>query len=146
MFNLMNSSLEVQMLDPISDRARFGVRYCTGGYIFQVKDSVHGDLLSGPTFPGSFNWFDGQGIPDAFNLGPLNSTTTLGHALIIGIGVCDLPAKAVRAFCDWRVRRDATWAEFETEQTYEDHALTLVRTVTLINRTIRSHTTVRNEG
>lgn len=146
MFSLANGSLEVQLLDPVTDRARFGVRYCTGGYIFQIVDSTHGDLLTGPTFPDSFNWFDGQGIPDAFNLGPLHSTTTLGHALIIGIGVCDLPAKAVRSFCDWKINRDATSAEFTTQQTYEAHALTLTRTVTLLDRTIRSHTTLRNDG
>jgi len=34
MFNLANDTLEVQLLDPIADRARFGVRYCTGGDIF----------------------------------------------------------------------------------------------------------------
>ena len=46
MFNLANDTLEVQLLDPIVDRARFGVRYCTGGYIFQVHQ-----LQIGPKFP-----------------------------------------------------------------------------------------------
>ncbi len=39
MITLANDSLEVQFLDPVADRARFGVRYCTGGYIFQVRDA-----------------------------------------------------------------------------------------------------------
>lgn len=146
MFNLTNDSLEVQLLDPIPDRARFGVRYCTGGYIFQVRDRTRGDLLSGPTFPDSFNWFDGQGIPDAFNLGPLNSNKTLGEALFIGIGVCDTQARTVKSFCDWKIVRNTKDVSFDTQQTYEDFSLTLTRTVSLHERTIRSHTLLTNVG
>jgi hypothetical protein len=76
---LANETLTVELLDPALDRDRFGVRYCTGGYIFQIRDATLGDLLSGPTYPASFNWFDGQGIPDAFNLSPLASARTLGE-------------------------------------------------------------------
>ena len=146
MFNLTNDRLEVQLLDPVADRERFGVRYCTGGYIFQIRDFHHGDLLSGPTFPDSFNWFDGQGIPDAFNLAPLNSGNMLGEALIIGIGVCDTKGRTVKSFCDWTVERGAAEAAFTTRQTYEDFALTLARTVSLHERTIRSHTVLTNVG
>ena len=42
-----------------------GARYCTGGYIFQVSDPVHGDLLSTPARP--FNAFDGQGLQPNVN-------------------------------------------------------------------------------
>jgi hypothetical protein len=146
MLDLTNDSLEVQFLDPVADRARFGVRYCTGGYIFQVRDHRRGDLLSGPTFPDSFNWFDGQGIPDAFNLGPLNSTKTLGEALIIGIGVCDIQGRTVKSFSDWTTTRSADSIAFDTRQEYEDFALTLTRTVSLHQRTIRSHTRIGNVG
>ena len=146
MFSLTNDSLEVQLLDPAADRARFGVRYCTGGYIFQIRDNVYGDVLSGPTFPDSFNWFDGQGIPDAFNLGPLNSNKTLGEALIIGIGVCDTQARTVKSFSNWHVTRGADTVAFETQQSYEDFSLTLARTVSLHERTVRSHTTLANVG
>src|SRR5262245_49107041 len=93
MYTLTNESLEVSILDPLADQERFGTRYCTGGYIFQIEDRRHGALLSGPTYPDSFNWFDGQGIPDAFNLSPLREPATSDPAaLIIGIGVCDLQA------------------------------------------------------
>ncbi|HAR30115.1 MAG TPA: hypothetical protein DCR65_01245, partial [Gammaproteobacteria bacterium] len=95
MLELSNHELRVDILDPVADQSRFGVRYCTGGYIYQVSDRRHGPLLSGPTFPDSFNWFDGQGIPDAFNLGPLLSPSEPGRALIIGIGDCDLTTRAV---------------------------------------------------
>src|SRR3954454_18157206 len=71
MYTLTSESLEVSILDPLADQGRFGTRYCTGGYIFQITDRRHGALLSGPTYPDSFNWFDGQGIPDALNLSPL---------------------------------------------------------------------------
>jgi hypothetical protein len=146
MFSLSNGTLEVQLLDPVEDLHRFGVRYCTGGYIFQVIDRDLGDLLSGPTFPDSFNWFDGQGIPDAFNLGPLNSTRTLGEALVIGIGVCDQRARTVKMFSDWTIDRGTTEAIFTTQQRYEEFALTLRRTVTLHERTIHSHTQLANTG
>jgi hypothetical protein len=146
MLSLANDTLEVQVLDPVADRERFGVRYCTGGYIFQVRDRDHGDLLSGPTFPDSFNWFDGQGIPDAFNLGPLGSNKTLGEALVIGIGVCAARGRTVNSFCDWAVAHSPTSLTFDTHQAYEDFSLTLTRTVTLEQRTIRSHTTIGNVG
>jgi len=96
MYTLSGETLEVAILDPVADQERFGVRYCTGGYIFQVTDRSHGPLLTGPTYPHSFNWFDGQGIPDAFNLGPLLEQPDSGpNALIIGIGECDLQARQV---------------------------------------------------
>jgi len=146
MIHLTNDELDVEILDPVADRARFGVRYCTGGYVFQVTDSRYGPLLTGPTYPESFNWFDGQGIPDAFNLGPLPSSHTLHEALVIGIGLCDTKARKVVRFCDWRVALGQRNAEFATTHDYEDYALSLVRTVRLERRTIRSYTHIRNTG
>jgi hypothetical protein len=146
LFELANGELKVELLDPIADRARFGVRYCTGGYVFQVVDHRHGNLLTGPTYPESFNWFDGQGIPDAFNLDPLVSSRTPDEALVIGIGVCDLAARTVKTFCDWRVVRRTTQIDFVTRHEYEDWALDLARTVALAGRTLRSRTTIANAG
>ena len=146
MIELTNDALTVTLLDPVVDRQCFGVRYCTGGYIHQVRDPVRGNLLSGPTYPDSFNWFDGQGIPDAFNLGPLNSTRTPGEALIIGIGLCDLQARVVRAFCDWTISRHGAGIRYETVQRYEDWSFRLTREVSLNGRTVRSHTTLDNPG
>lgn len=146
MINLTNGALDVQLLDPVADRGKFGVRYCTGGYVYQVRDPVHGNLLSGPTYPDSFNWFDGQGIPDAFNLGPLTSTAAPGEALIIGIGICDLRERTVKTYCDWNIVKRADRATFATEQSYEGRAFTLIREVSLEQRTVRSRTVLTNTG
>ncbi|MGA1370852.1 MAG: hypothetical protein ACO3Z6_04575 [Pseudomonadales bacterium] len=146
MLHLSNDELRVEILDPVADQSRFGVRYCTGGYIFQVTDRRRGPLLSGPTFPDSFNWFDGQGIPDAFNLGPLISPNEPGRALIIGIGECDLRERRVIEFCDWSVQVETRSATFQTHQSGAGRAFDLVRTVRLAGRTVRSLTTITNTG
>jgi hypothetical protein len=143
---LKGAGITVQLLDPVADRARFGVRYCTGGYVFQVRDDRHGDLLSGPTYPHDFNWFDGQGIPDAFNLGPLASRTDPRDALVIGIGRCDLHERVVRRFCDWQIARDDSSVTFTTDQSFEDWSFILTRRVSLAGRTLRSMTRLANAG
>ncbi len=147
MYSLSNNFLEVQILDPIANQAHFGVRYCTGGYIYQVVDPVHGDLLSGPTYPDSFNWFDGQGIPDAFNLAPLRAPGGSDReVLLVGIGLCDLEQKQVKAFCQWEVEANTTALRLQTRQQFHGHALQLERTVSLLGRTVRSHTHISNQG
>ncbi len=147
MYTLANDVLEVSVLDPVADRSRFGVRYCTGGYIFQIVDAKVGELLSGPTYPDSFNWFDGQGIPDAFNLSPLRDNAGPDSlALIIGIGICDLQTKEVQSFCSWDVTQDEHAITMRTTQTYQNYAVALERTVTLAQRTVRSATRLWNQG
>jgi len=147
MYSLRNASLDVSVLDPVADRERFGTRYCTGGYIFQITDSQRGPLLTGPTYPESFNTFDGQGIPDAFNLGPVREpAATDGNALIIGIGLCNLPANQVTEFCRWEVTQEATAIRLRTAQAFGAFALELERTVSLNGRSVRSATTLRNTG
>jgi len=147
MYTLTSESLEVSILDPVADQGRFGVRYCTGGYIFQIVDAHHGPLLSGPTYPDDFNWFDGQGIPDAFNLGPLRDQTDPDpRTLIIGVGLCDLPMKQVAEFCRWEVQQQASDISMRTTQAFGRFALELERTVSLHGRTVRSTTRLRNRG
>ncbi len=145
MYTLSNDDLQVTVLDPIADQARFGPRYCTGGYIFQVTDSRHGPLLSGPTYPDSFNWFDGQGIPDAFNLQPLRDPAS-PLALLIGIGLCDLERREVREFCSWEVSAGPTAVAMHTAHSFHGYALELERTVALTGRSVRSATRLRNTG
>jgi hypothetical protein len=147
MYTLRNAELQVEILDPLADQARFGVRYCTGGYIFQVTDARHGPLLSGPTYPESFNWFDGQGIPDAFNLAPLRDPAQGdATALIIGVGPCDLQQKQVLEFCRWEVAEGPAAVRMQTAQAFQEFALELEREVSLSNRTLRSSTRLKNTG
>lgn len=146
MFTLHNHHLTVEILDPVADQARFGVRYCTGGYIFQIHDATHGPLLSGPTYPDSFNWFDGQGIPDAFNLSPLKTSESEPVALILGIGLCDLSNNTIKELCQWQVNPMGNSLHFATQHTFHDWAVEIERTVTLIQRTVRSVTAVRATG
>lgn len=147
MYTLANDTLEVSILDPVADRDRFGVRYCTGGYIYQVRDARLGDLMSGPTYPDSFNWFDGQGIPDAFNLQPLHEPMADDSlSLILGIGLCDLQAREVRTFCEWEVEQQSNCLRFHTLQRYQSYAVELERSVSLEGRTLRSATRLWNRG
>ena len=147
MYFLKNKQLQVEVLDPIEDQSKFGVRYCTGGYIYQVTDKQLGALLSGPTYPDSFNWFDGQGIPDAFNWAPLRSAQKDdSEVLIIGVGLCDLQRKQVKSFCEWQVEVQSTQLSFTTQQSFENYAFQLIRTLTLQERSIRSHTLITNHG
>ncbi len=146
MLSIKNNQLTVEILDPNVDQARFGTRYCTGGYIFQIHDATYGPLLTGPTYPDSFNVFDGQGIPDAFNLAPLKTSESEPVALILGIGLCDLPAKQIQVPCDWQINQTDNAIEFKTKHTFQNWAIELDRTVTLLERTVRSTTVVRNTG
>lgn len=147
MYTLANDALEVSILDPVADQSRFGPRYCTGGYIFQVTDARVGPLMSGPTYPHDFNWWDGQGIPDAFHLSPLRDTTMKDpDGLILGIGLCDLAAREVREFCRWEVSRQDHAITMRTTHRYGDFEVELERTVMLSHRTVRSYTRLRNRG
>lgn len=151
MYTLANGALEVSILDPVADQDRFGIRYCTGGYIFQIADTQHGDLMCGPTFPNDFNWFDGQGIPDAFHLQPQRDPAAQDAlALILGIGICDVEAKTIESLCAWEVT-EATpnghpAIHMRTLHSYANYEIELERTVTLIERTVRSTTQLWNRG
>ncbi len=147
MFTLKNDSLEVTLLDPVADRERFHTRYCVGGYIFQVTDLKRGPLMTGPTYPDSFNTFDGQGIPDAFNLNPLRDPdSTSKESLIIGVGLCDMVADRVVEFSPWDVERDEVGIQMSTTQSYQSYALELARTVVLRRRTVHTAIHLRNSG
>lgn len=150
MYELTNDQLAVTLLDPNADRERLGARYCAGGYIFQVTDARLGPLLAGPTYPNDFNVFDGQGIPDAFNLAPLRSVGEPSETLIVGVGVCDLDPNyqknGVKTFDDWTVEIAAQEARMTTQQAYREWSLALARTVSLMGRTIRSHIKLDNTG
>lgn len=147
MYTLANKSLTVSILDPVADQERFGTRYCTGGYIFQIEDIQRGPLLSGPTYPDRPSAFNGQGIPDAFDNCPLQERAAAGaRYLLIGIGVCDLEKDEVIDFCRWEVDQSAAAIEMRTQQAFQSFAFDLERTVQLTNRTLRSATRLKNTG
>lgn len=147
MFTLKNDTLAVSILDPIADQARFGTRYATGGYIFQVDDAKVGPVTTGPTWPDTFNWFDGQGLPDAFHNRPLRSGDPANPiGVIIGIGLCDLVANKVVEFCKWDIERSANTMVFRTTHVLNDIEVQLERTIALRGRTIRSANYLRNTG
>jgi hypothetical protein len=150
MYTLANDALTVTVLDPLADRERFGTRYCTGGYIFQVDDAQHGPLLTGPNYPDypdGFIPYNGQGIPDAFNLSPLAEPKPGGPlALSVGIGLVDRAADRVVDFCAWQVTQTASAIQMRTEQVYQSFGLQLERTVTLTGRTLRSAARLANTG
>ncbi len=150
MFILTNDQLTVEILDPDHDQANLGARYCCGGYIFQITDQKVGPLLSGPTFPAAPNTFDGQGIPDAFNLSPLRTVGDPDQALIVGVGMCKLhqnyQKNSVIAFDSWSVTKGANSVEMVTSQTHAAWNVYVKRTVTLLGRTVRSNTLVVNHG
>ncbi|ALE05732.1 hypothetical protein AL755_10055 [Arthrobacter sp. ERGS1:01] len=145
MLTIENDQLVVDIIDPRNDRDYLGTRYCSGGYIFQVTDKTLGPLLSGPTFPDSYNVFDGQGIPDSFNLAPLRGARD-APALVLGVGVCDLVGNTVREPCRWTIDSTRRSIVFTTRQEFQGWAVELERTVTLAGRTVRSNTVLRNVG
>jgi hypothetical protein len=143
MYTLSNPHLQVSLLDPVADRQHFGPRYCTGGYIYQITDTRHGPLLSGPEYPGPFGWFNGQGLPDAFNLQPLREPNN-PIVLILGIGLCEVDKGEVIEFCSWEVEATETYIRFTTRQAAYGFSVELERVVSLSNRTVRSFTRVHN--
>jgi hypothetical protein len=150
MFTLKSASLSVEVLDPVADRARMGARYCAGGYIFQVNDARHGTLLSGPTYPNDFNTFDGQGIPDAFNLAPLRKVGDADIAAVIGVGVIRQMANwrvnEPVSFCEWQIAAGADAIHMTTHQAHGDWSWQLTREVILRNRTLHTRIELHNDG
>ncbi len=145
MFSISSETLSVCLLDPKVDFKRFGTRYCTGGYIFQIYDASGRALLSGPTFPESFNTFDGQGIPDSFSHAPLLLRESRLF-LIPGIGECDLASNSVVRFSDWEIEIKNSSAVFAARETKGGYDFTIVRTIQVDGRTIISRTMIENEG
>jgi hypothetical protein len=146
MLFLENPRLKVHVLDPVADRARLGTRYCTAGFVFQVEDLERDSaaLLSGPTYPDTYNVFDGQGIPDAFQ--PALGADRGGTALGIGVGLVDTKAGMVLEFAPWHLERREGVLAFSTRQSHEDWAFDLHRTLTLTGRTLRVDTRIANTG
>ena len=143
MLTLKSATLTVSVLHPVENADRLGTRYCTGGFVFQIEDSRHGPLLSGPTYPSSYNLYDGQGIPDAFQPHlPVREGLVLG----IGIGLIDTVRNQTTERCVWRIENAPEHLTFRAEQAAEGFAFSVARELTLHGRTLRSATTLSNTG
>jgi len=155
MLSLKSGSLSVSVLDPVADKDKLGTRYCTAGFIFQVDDAARGPLLAGATYPDSYNLFDGQGAPDAFQPHLVLDQAADGtptRVLGIGIGIIDAAANTVIERTAWSITKGSTSAgeggalEFRTVQAAGQWSFTLDRTLTLRGRTLRSETALTNTG
>lgn len=149
MILLRNDSLAVSVLDPVADKELLGTRYCTGGFIFQVEDARRGILLSGPTFPDSYNLFDGQGAPDAFQPVLVAEQESDGSTVLVlgvGIGLIDAKRNLVLERCVWDIREGEGTLGFRTVQAAAGWSLRLERRLLLRGRTLRCETLLANTG
>ena len=159
MIFLQNELLKISVLDPLTDQKRFGSRYCTGGYIWQVYDKIaEENLLSGPAYPSPDPpVFDGQGLPEVFETAICSNTASVGdEVLVIGVGtvlrrspvspfhVRDNPD--VVSFCKWDTDVQVNKVTMKTSQDFKGHSLDLIREIYLDKRTLTSQTTIHNKG
>ena len=156
MIALTNDSLEVQLLHPIHDREKLGTRFCTGCYVYQINDSVHGPLLSGPEYPSPTpSVINGQGLPEVFQHTLFHDPHEVPEQkLIIGVGLVENSpglqnrqshfTSRVEQYCDWHIEGKPDTIVMETHQESEDWGLDIKRTIQLTDRTVRLSTSIRN--
>jgi hypothetical protein len=155
---LEGDGITVSVLEPGADLARLGSRYCSGGYVWQVTDERHGELLAGPCYPAPEPPpFDGQGAPEVFELALGQHESALGHDVyVLGVGrvrrespvrpfhVRDNPTVTERAEWDLDVTRSSLRATTSAE--FRSFGLELVRKLEVSGRTLTSTTRVTNLG
>ena len=153
MLTLANTDLRVELIDPATEQARLGPRFCWGGYIWQIHDREVGALLTGPEWPKPDPQpVNGQGLPESFR----HSTTT-GQPLLWdgatglapGAGALGRNAQGtviVTAPCVWQVDQQPDRVVFRTEQSVGRWSYALARTIALHGRQVRSHSRLTNRG
>lgn len=156
MFQLKNTELAVQVIDPVEDKSLLGSRYCTGGYVFQVIDNAQGNLLSGPQFPdGNYNGYDGQGAPEVFEIALNQDGVKVNEdVLVIGVGLVSRTSSnspfhvrdnpKVKEFVAWQIEQGPASITMKTKQSFMGWALELNRTLSLRKRTLISQTKIKN--
>ena len=151
MLELKNDSLRLEILDPVADRARLGTRYCWGGYVWQIHDSLHGPLLSGPEYPAEpEDVFNGQGIPEVLRYAVLLSGEPLTiesgkGGLVMGVGQVGDGMEITRP-CVWKIRKTGPSITFATGDAAHGWGYDLTRCLELDGRRLVSRTTVKNSG
>ena len=158
MITLENSELSIAILHPVDDCERLGVRYCAGGYVYQVNDKKSGHLFAGPEFPSPVpSVINGQGMPDVFQFTFFSDPNECPPAkMIIGVGVLDNPmrqkaseshfALPVSEACEWNIHAAADAVSMTTRQSHGGRSLELERTLRLTDRTLASATRLKNIG
>lgn len=156
MLSLRNAALAVDIIDPAdpANRPKLGLRYCWGGYIWQVSDPTVGPLVTGPEWPNPAPIpFNGQGLPESFRHAEFGTGRPLiienHRGFIIGIGEVGLNMAGqldVIEPCPWSITTSRDAIEFCTEQSGNGYACQLTRRITLSRRTLTSATRLTNSG
>jgi hypothetical protein len=155
---LENADLLVMILDPAVDAENLGSRYCSGGYVWQVMDAEHGDVLSGPCFPDPKPpVFDGQGLPEVFEIALGQDRAKVGNDVwVIGVGrvrressvvpfhVRDNPTVVERSH--WKVDAAETSVTMRSHEAFDEFELELERRVSIDGRALTSQTSLHNRG
>lgn len=158
MQSLEDADLTVKILDPLTDTEKLGSRYCSGGYVWQVEDARHGELLAGPCFPDPEPPpFDGQGLPEVFEIALEQDRAEVGADVwVIGVGrvrresattpfhVRDNPTVVERT--TWAIEASRKSVTMRSREAFSDFELALERTVSLDGRTLTSRTSLENLG
>ncbi len=153
MLTLANAELSVDLLDPATEQAQLGPRFCWGGYIWQVHDRNIGTLLTGPEWPAVTPLpHNGQGLPESFR----HSTTTGAPllwdgatGLAPGAGALGRDAQGaivITTPCDWQSELQPERAVFRTAQSVGRWSYALERTIELSGRQLRSRSRLTNHG
>jgi hypothetical protein len=155
---LKGDGITVSVLEPGADDARLGSRYCSGGYVWQITDERHGELLAGPRYPAPDPpVFDGQGAPEVFEIAlGQHETAVGGEVYVLGVGrvrrespvrpfhVRDNPTVTERA--RWELEVGGSTLRAATRASFRAFDLELVRSLELAGRTLVSSTSVTNQG
>ena len=154
MLRIAHGGLTVELLDPTTEAARLGPRFCAGGYIWQVIDDRAGPLLSGPEGPEPQpDPFNGHGLPESFRERTRDGTPLLWNddkteALAPGAGrlIRRDGAVVIADPCTWHIALKPNAATFRTEHAAAGYACALERRIELQDRTLSSHSRLTNSG
>jgi hypothetical protein len=153
MAQLSNAQLRIDLLDPVTDRALLGPRFCWGGFIWQVHDQRLGPLLSGPEWPEPApNPWNAQGLPESFRHRTRDGVPWTWHGnrgVAIGAGELSLneagEAVVVRP-CEWEIASEPCAVNFHTHQRAAGFDFKLTRRIELHGRIVTSISELTNHA
>ena len=155
MLTLADAGLRVEVLDPgaAAELPRQGLRFCRGGYVWQIHDEKLGPLLSGPEYPAPEPIpFNGQGLPESFRHRTRDGrplTWRGGEGLAPGIGRLGLDARGepvLVAPCAWKITQLPCQLVFQTRDAGAGLDYELARQLELRDRVLHSRTQLTNTG